>query len=113
MLLAGLLGTKPSVGGPMTMMVILFLAILAVGVHEASSKKRGALGWIVSIAVSLIGGCSAVFLNGAAMDMILPLIQFQGRLIDHPVLLFVFSTSAAILALSGSWIALNAVSRFR
>jgi uncharacterized membrane protein len=40
---------KSSVGGPMAMLMIFFLAMLAVGLYEAWSQKRDVLGWVVSI----------------------------------------------------------------
>ena len=47
---------KSSVGGPMAMMMIVFLAVLALGLYEAWSQKRGVLGWIVSVVASVVGG---------------------------------------------------------
>jgi hypothetical protein len=67
-----------SVGGPLTIMLILFLAMLAVGFHEAWLKKRGALGWIVSIVASVIGGFLAVNFGSTAMEMILPRLDLKG-----------------------------------
>jgi hypothetical protein len=104
---------KSSVGGPLTDMLIVFIAMLAVGIHEARSKERGALGWIVSIVASLVGGCVGLYLHSVAMGIILSLIQFQGRVIDHPVVLFTSSATAAILTVLGSWVALKIVNRFR
>jgi hypothetical protein len=43
------------VGGAMTIGWALLLAAPAVGIHEAWTKKRGVLGWIVNFVVSLVG----------------------------------------------------------
>jgi hypothetical protein len=44
MLLLSVAMPNSSVGGPLTIMLILFLVMLAVGIHEAWLKKRGVLG---------------------------------------------------------------------
>lgn len=114
MLLQALIGTQSSVGGPLTILFIVFLTMLAVGLYEAWSKKRGALGWIVNIVASLIGGFVAVSLGGLAMEMILSHLQLEGSLesSNHP-LLYIASGGMAILTVLGSWIALQIINRFR
>ena len=72
MLLLSVAMPNSSVGGPLTIMLILFLVMLAVGIHEAWLKKRGAPGWIVNIVVSVIGGFVVVIFAGMAMETILP-----------------------------------------
>ena len=103
-----------SVGGPLTIMLILFLVMLAVGIHEAWLKKRGALGWIVNIVVSVIGGFVAVGFAGMAMETILPHLHLEGSLASsqHP-LLYISLAAMAILTVLGSWIMLQIVNRFR
>ena len=105
---------KSSVGGPLTVLLILLLAMLAVGLHEAWSKKRGGLGWIVSIVASVVGGFAAASLAGMAMEMMLPRLRLEGSLASsrHP-LLYISSVGLTILTLLGSWIALQIVNRFR
>ncbi len=61
---------KSSVGGPMAMMMIVFLAVLAFGLYEAWSQKRDVLGWIVSVVASVVGG----FLGSAVASVILGMI---------------------------------------
>ncbi len=61
---------KSSVGGPMAMMMIVFLAVLALGLYEAWSQKRGVLGWLVSIVASVVGG----FLGAAVASVILEIL---------------------------------------
>ena len=114
MLLLSVAMPNASVGGPLTIMLILFLAMLAVGIHEAWSKRRGVPGWIVNIVVSVIGGFVAVVFAGMAMEAILPHLHLEGSLASsqHP-LLYVLSAAMAILTMLGSWIPLQIVNRFR
>jgi hypothetical protein len=106
---------KSSVGGPMFFLLMLFLAMLAVGLHDAWSNKRGVLGWIVSIVCSVIGGLLAVTLGGLViMEQILPLMELDGPLAgsNHPMR---YVSSAGVMALTvlGSWVVLQIVNRFR
>jgi hypothetical protein len=114
MLVLQLSGPKSSVGGPLTIMLILFVAMLAVGIHEAWLNKRGALGWIVSIVASVNGGFVAVSFASMAMEMILPHLDLDGSLASsqHP-LAYVLNAAMAILTVLGSWITLQIVNRFR
>ena len=68
-LLLQLTGAIPqsSVGGAMTLALAFLVAALAVGIHEAWSKKRGVLGWIVSIVASLAGAFLAASLGSMVM----------------------------------------------
>jgi uncharacterized membrane-anchored protein len=114
MLLLSVAMPNSSVGGPLTIMLILFLVMLAVGIHEAWSKKRGGPGWIVNIVVAVIGGFVVVIFAGMAMETILPHLHLEGSLASsqHP-LLYVVSAAMAILTVLGSWIPLQIVNRFR
>ena len=114
MLLLSVAMPASSVGGPLTIMLILFLVMLAVGIHEAWSKKRGVLGWIVNIVVAVIGGFVVVVFAGMAMETILPHLHLEGSLASsqHP-LLYLLSAAMAILTVLGSWITLQIVNRFR
>ena len=105
---------KSSVGGPLTFLLILFLAMLAVGLHDAWSNKRGVLGWIVSIVCSVIGGFLAVILGGLVIEPIFPLLELDGPLAtsQHPMR-YILSAGVMLLTLFGSWVALQIVNRFR
>ncbi len=103
----------------MTIMFVLFIAMLAVGLYEAWLNKRGVLGWIVNIFASVIGGLVAGLVAATAMDIILPLlilpfVQFEGSLASsrHP-LLYILEAGMAIVILLGSWLTLQIVNRFR
>jgi len=114
MVLQGLIGTTSSVGGPLTIMLILFLAMLAVGIYEAWSEKRSALGWIVNIVTAVIGGFVAASFGSMVMEMLLPYLQLEGSLVSsqHP-LLYISLAAMAILIVLGSWNTLQIVNRFR
>lgn len=116
LLLLELSGAIPqsSVGGPMTIALVFFIAALAVGIHEAWSQKRGVLGWIVSIAASLAGAFLAASLGSMIMGTMLTLLNLEGSLAEtrHP-LLYVSLAGMMLLTLLGSWIALRIVDRWR
>jgi hypothetical protein len=106
---------QSSVGGPLTIALVILAAALAVGIHEAWSKKRGVLGWIVSIVASLAGAFLAA---GEFSDMvigpILALLNLGGSLAaTGGPLLYVFLAGHMILTLLGSWVALWIVNRWR
>ena len=113
-LLFDLFGTKSSVGGPLTDLLIAFLTMLAVGIYEAYSEKRGPLGWIVSIIAALIGGFIGIWLFGLTLESIMTQIHFQGKLAtSHHPLRYVASASIPIFTVVGSWIVLQVANRFR
>ncbi|WP_439573101.1 hypothetical protein [Phreatobacter sp.] len=98
-----------SVGGPMTIAAVFLAAALAVGLHEAWTKRRSLVGWIVNIVVSLIGAFVAAQLGGLAMVTILP---FQGSLAAAGGPVFAIALAGAMLAtLLGAWGAIEAVNR--
>ena len=105
---------QSSVGGPMTIALVFFIAALAVGIREAWLNKRGVLGWIVSIVVSLVGGFFAAGLGSMVMETIRGLLNVEGALAEtkHP-LLYVSLVGMMLFALLGSWIALRIVDRMR
>ena len=111
-----LIGAIPqsSVGGAMTLALAFLVAALAVGIHEAWSKKRGVLGWIVSIVASLAGAFLAASLGSMVMETILMQTNLEGSLAEtrHP-LLYVSLAGMMLLTLLGSWIALRIVDRMR
>lgn len=104
---------QSSVGGPMTRALVFLVAALAVGIHEAWSNKRGVLGWIVNIPVSLVGAFLAAELGNLILEPILTHLNV-GSLAEtrHP-LLYVTEAGMMLLMLFGSWLALQIVNRFR
>ncbi len=116
LLLLELSGAIPqsSVGGPMTIALVIFIAALAVGIRDAWLNKRGVLGWIVSIVAALVGTYVAAEIGNLVLGTILLLIGFEGSLAAtrHP-LLYVWMIVMVLLTLLGSWTALRIVDRMR
>jgi hypothetical protein len=105
---------KSSVGGPMAMLMIVLLAVLALGLYEAWSQKRGVQGWIVSIVASVVGGFLGAAVASAILGTILSQLNLGVPLAEsqHP-LRYIASAGMMLLALLGSWIALHIVNRHR
>lgn len=103
---------KSSVGGPMAMLMIVFLAVLALGLYEAWSQKRGVLGWIVSIGAAVVGGFLGAAVASTLLGTMLSYLNLGGPLAtsQHP-LRYIGSAGMMLLAMLGAWIALQVVSR--
>ena len=116
LLLLELSGAIPqsSVGGPMTIALVFFIAAVAVGIREAWLKKRGVLGWIVSIVASLVGAYVAAGVGDMVLGTIQGLLNVEGALAKtkHP-LLYVSMVGMVLISMLGSWIALRIVDRMR
>ncbi len=105
---------QSSVGGPMTIAMVLFIAVLAVAIHDAWSRKRGVVGWIVNIVVALVGAFVAAEIGNIVMGAILTLVKFEGSLAKtQGPLLYVSLAVMMLFPLLGSWIALRIVDRMR
>ncbi|GLR88836.1 hypothetical protein [Bradyrhizobium iriomotense] len=104
-----------SVGGPMAIALAFFLGALAVGVHEAWTKKRGVLGWIVNIVVSFVGAFLVAPLGGMVVALLLsPFMAGSTSLAaaGGPVM-HVALAGMMIVTLLGSWGALWVTNRWR
>jgi hypothetical protein len=101
-----------SVGGSMTIGLAFLAAALAVGVHEAWTKKRGVLGWIVNIVVSFVGAFVAAPIGGTVIGILLSDGSRSLAATGGPR----FSVALAggmLITLLGSWGALWIVNRWR
>ena len=101
-----------SVGGSMTIGFTYLVAALAVGIHEAWTKKRGVLGWIVNIVVSLVGAFVAAPIGG----MVIGILLSDGSRSLAATGGFRFSVALAggmLVTLLGAWGALWIVNRCR
>jgi hypothetical protein len=101
-----------SVGGSMMIGWAFLVAALAVGIHEAWTKKRGVLGWIVSIVVSFVGAFVAAPLGGAVIAILLSDGSRSLAATGGPR----FSVALAggmLVSLLGAWGALRIVNRWR
>lgn len=113
-LLLQLTGSIPlaSVGGSMTIGLTFLAAALAVGIHEAWTKKRGVLGWIVNIVVSFVGAIVAAPLGGMVIGIMLSDGSRSLAATGGPR--FSIALAAGMLVtLLGSWGALQIVNRWR
>lgn len=108
--LVDVFGPKSSVGGPMTDLLVSFLVMLAVGIYQAWGQ--GPLGWLVNVLLAIIGGVVALSLMGAAMEMTMSAVHFEGKLAtsDHP-LRYIADVAMPISTVLGSWVAIQAPHR--
>ena len=104
-----------SVGGSLTIGLAYIVAALAVGVHEAWTKKRGVLGWIVNIVVSFVGVFVAAQLGGMVIVMLLsPFMDGSSSLAKAGGLVMSVALAGGMLvSLLGAWGALWIVNRWR
>jgi len=103
-----------SVGGPMTIALAFLAAALAVGIHEAWTKKRGVLGWILSIVVSIVGALVAAQLGEFLLLPLLMLMDVRGSLAATGGFAMSVGLAAMMLiTLLGSWGTLQLVNRWR
>jgi hypothetical protein len=103
-----------SVGGPMTIGLAVLAAVPAVGIHEAWTKRRGVLGWIVNIVVSLVGAYLIAPLGGVVIVIMLSPFMDRSSLAatGGPVMSVALAGMMAV-ALLGAWGALWIVNRWR
>jgi hypothetical protein len=101
-----------SVGGSMTIGGAFLVAVLAVGIHEAWTKKRGVLGWIVNLVVSFVGAFVAAPLGGSAIGILLSDGSRSLAATGGPRL-SVALVGGMLVTLLGAWGALRIVNRWR
>jgi hypothetical protein len=104
-----------SVGGAMTIALAFFLAALAVGIHEAWTRQRGALGWIVNIVVAVVATFLVAPPGGMLVAMLLsPFVAGSSSLAapGGPVMAVALA-AMMIVTLAGSWGAIWVVNRWR
>ena len=103
-----------SVGGSLTIGLALLVAGLAVGIHEAWTKRRGVLGWIVNVVVSVFGMFVAATVAGPFVGILFSIANPGQTLMEAggPILSAALAAMMAV-ALLGSWGALGLVNRWR
>lgn len=103
-----------SVGGPMAIALAYFGAALAVAIHEAWTMKRGVLGWIVNIVVVLVGVFVTAELGGIVITLLLsPFMTGSSIAASGGGVMSVALAGGMVVALTGSWVALQIVNRWR
>ncbi len=106
---------QSSVGGPMTLAVGFFAAVLALAIYEAWNERRGVVGWIVNIIVAFVGAFVAAEVGNLLFEFILPRINLEGVPLaaSGSYLLYVGLAAMMLLMLSGAWLAIKAVNFLR
>ena len=115
-LLLQMTGSIPqsSVGGPLTIALVIFSAVLAYAIYEAWTNKRGVVGWIVNIVVVILGTLVAAELGDLIVPLILSVTKFQGSLAAAGgILPYIALVGMTLYMLLGSWLALQLVNRWR
>lgn len=102
------------VGGAMTIGLALLIAAPAVGIHEAWTKKRGVLGWIVNIVVSLVGAFLLAPLGGMVIVMILsPFMDRPSLAATGGPVMYAALAGMMLVTLLGAWASLWIINRWR
>ena len=103
-----------SVGGSMVIALAFFSAALAVAIHEAWTKRRGVLGWIVNIVSSFFGTFVAAQLGGLIMVIVLsPFVSGSSLAASGGAVMAVSLVGTMAIAALGSRGALAIVNRWR
>lgn len=104
-----------SVGGSLTIGFCFLVAALAVGIHEAWTKQRGVLGWIVNVVVSFVGALAGAQLGGLVLvGLIGAVMDVHGSLARTGGVVMSVALAGGMLAtLLGAWAALWIVNRWR
>lgn len=104
-----------SVGGPMVIAIAVLAGTLAVAIHEAWTKRRGVLGWIVNIVVAFVGALVVAPLAGGVMVMLLsPFMDGSSSLAAAGgAQMSIALVGQMTLTLLGAWGALKLVNRWR
>ena len=101
-----------SVGGSMTIALVYCVAALAVAIHEAWTKRRGALGWVVNIVLSFVGALVAAPLGGGLLAMLLS-DGSRSLAAAGGVRFSIALVGGMLVTLLGAWGALWIVNRWR
>ncbi|MFG1183784.1 hypothetical protein [Xanthobacter aminoxidans] len=104
-----------SVGGALVIAAAVILGSLAVAIHEAWTKRRGLLGWIVNIVISFAGALLIAPLAGGVMvALLLPFMDGASSLAAAGGARMAIALSGQMaLTLLGSWGALWLLNRWR
>lgn len=103
-----------SVGGSMTIGLAYIAAALAVGIHEAWTRRRGVLGWLVNLVVSFVGALAAAPLGGMVIVMLLSPLATGSSLAATGGQVFSLALAGGMLVtVLGAWGALWIVNRRR
>jgi hypothetical protein len=94
--------------------LVALAAAPAVGIHEAWTKKRGVLGWLVSIVVSLVGPVLFAPLGGMVVVLMLsPFMDRSSLAATGGAVMYFAAAGIMLVTLLGAWGALWIVNRWR
>ncbi len=104
-----------SVGGPMTLAIVYFAAVLVVAIYEAWVSRRGPLAYIANIVVAFVGSFIAAEVANLAFEASLMALSAGGALVEVRPSLFLYAGLAAMMVvmLLGAWGAIQLVNRWR
>jgi hypothetical protein len=103
MLLLNAFGPKSSVGGPLTGLFFSLLIMWVIGAYRARSKNFGPPGWLLSMVGAIVGGFVALILFNTAMETVMTVVHFEGRLIDSQWS-YAVELMMVFFAMFGSWL---------
>lgn len=102
------------VGGAMTIGLVLLAATPAVAIHEAWTKNRGVVGWIVNIVVAFVGAFAAAPIGGLVVAIALaPFADASSLAATGGAVMAVALAGMTVVTLLGSRLALSIVNRWR
>ena len=100
------------VAGTILITLAFLAAAIAVGTHEAMVNGRGAGGYVVSIALAVLGAFVAASLSGIVLEPILRLMSLEGSNDPRPWS-FVASAGMMLFVLIGARFGLSKGKRWR
>ena len=94
--------------------LVALAAAPAVGIHEAWTKRRGVLGWIVNIVVSLVGPVLFAPIGGLVVVLILsPFMDRSSLAATGGAVMYFAAAGVMLVTLLSAWCALWIVNRLR
>jgi hypothetical protein len=94
--------------------LVALAAAPAVGIHEAWTKRRGVLGWIVNLVVSFVGPVLFAPVGGLVVVAILsPFMDKPSLAATGGAVLYFAAAGIMIVTLLSAWVALWIVNRLR
>lgn len=94
--------------------LVALAAAPAVGIHEAWTKRRGVLGWIVNLVVSLVGPVLLAPLGGMVVVLILsPFMDRSSLAATGGAVMYFAAAGIMLVTLLAAWCALWIVNRWR
>lgn len=102
------------VGGSMVIGLALLAAAPVVGIHEAWTRGRGPVGWLVNIAVALFGAFLVAPLGGLIVSLLLgPFTRGSSLAAGGGPAMPLALALMMLVVLGGAWGAIQVVNRWR